>query len=264
MRREIRAHRKKGQRMNNEEAKNFRFKGVKIDNVGLEDVIGIISNNIHQKGYICVNDVRNIMVAINDKNLFDAINGSLLSIADGTPLTWYARLLGSKRIQRVAGFELMANMMRSDNGFKHYLLGDTEETIGRVIAKARIENINIQVAGHSPPFREQFSELDNDEIFKRINGEDPDIVWVSFGGVRQEKWMHQNIGKLRRGILVGIGAAFRFYIGDLYIPPKVFQRLGMQWFFRMIQSQRAFRMYIRIIPKFCFYFPSEVMKGRNR
>jgi N-acetylglucosaminyldiphosphoundecaprenol N-acetyl-beta-D-mannosaminyltransferase len=250
--------------MDKSELEYFRFKGIKINNVGLEDIVQVIYNNIRQKGYICLNDVRNVMVATEDNNLCHSINESLLSIADGTPLTWYGRLLGCKRIQRVAGFELMAHMLENNNGITHYLLGDTEETICRVIAKANKANSNLKVAWHSPPFREQFSEQENDAIFEKINGADPDIVWVSFGGVKQEKWMHQNIGKLRRGVVVGIGAAFRFYLGDIYVPPKIFQKLGLQWFFRMIRSKRAFQAYLHTLPKFCIYFPFEVVKSRNR
>jgi N-acetylglucosaminyldiphosphoundecaprenol N-acetyl-beta-D-mannosaminyltransferase len=242
----------------------FDFKGIKIDNVNLENIIEIITMKINQKGYICVNDVRNIMFASRDRVFSNAINESLLSIADGTPLAWYGRLVGFKRIQRVAGFELMATMLESENRFKHYLLGDTEETISRVIEKARKSNNNIQIVGQSPPFRKQFTEHENEMICEKINREDPDIIWVSFGGRKQEIWMHQNISKLRRGVMVGVGAAFRFYIGDLYIPPKLFQKFGMQWVFRMINTPRAFHFYIRTFPKFCFYFPFEVLNGRKK
>ena len=241
----------------------FNFRGVKIDNVRLENIMEIITAKINQKGYICVNDVRNVIIASGDRVFGNAINESLLSIADGTPLAWYGRLVGFKRIQRVAGFELMATMLESENSFKHYLLGDTEETISRVIEKARKTNANIRIVGQSPPFRKQFSEHENEMICEKINREDPDVIWVSFGGGKQEIWMHQNIDKLRRGVMVGVGAAFRFYIGDLYIPPKLFQKLGMQWVFRMINTPRAFHFYIRTFPKFCFYFPFEVLKGRR-
>jgi N-acetylglucosaminyldiphosphoundecaprenol N-acetyl-beta-D-mannosaminyltransferase len=241
----------------------FNFRGIKINNVRLENIIEIITAKIYQKGYICVNDVRNVINASVNRAFCNAINESLLSIADGTPLAWYGRLIGLKRIQRVAGFELMATMLESENSFKHYLLGDTEETINRVIEKARKTNTNIRIVGQSPPFRKKFSEHDNEMICEKINREDPDIIWVSFGGGKQEIWMHQNIGKLRRGVMVGVGAAFRFYIGDLYIPPKLFQKLGMQWFFRMISTPRALHLYFRSFPKFCFYFPFEVWKGRR-
>jgi N-acetylglucosaminyldiphosphoundecaprenol N-acetyl-beta-D-mannosaminyltransferase len=254
--------------MNNRKANRvepayFKFKGIKIDNVRLENIMKIIENNVNQKGYICVNDVQNVIFASKDMVFCNAINESLLSIADGTPLAWYGKLLGCKRVRRVAGFELLESILESDNGFKHYLLGDTEETINRVIVKARKSNRNIRIAGHSPPFRKQFSEHENDMIFEKINSEDPDIIWVCFGGGKQEQWMHQNFNRLRRGVLVGVGAAFRFYIGDIYIPPKLFQKLGMQWIFRIISTRGTFFSYLRALPSFCFYFPIEVIKGRR-
>jgi N-acetylglucosaminyldiphosphoundecaprenol N-acetyl-beta-D-mannosaminyltransferase len=249
--------------MSKAEIEYVRFKGIKIDNVGLKKTIEIITNNIHQKGYVCITDVRNVMYATKDKRLFNAINESLLSIPDGTPLAWYGRLLGCNTIRRVAGFDLMANMLENNNGFKHYLLGDTEQTISRVIAKARKANNNLQVAGHSPPFREHFNELENNIMCEKINSEDPDIVWVSFGGGKQDKWMHQNISKLRRGVLVGVGAAYRYYLGDLYIPPKIVQKSGMQWAVRLMGHPASIPEVIRYQSIFVFYFLIEILKNRK-
>ena len=249
---------------NKSELEYVQFKGIKIDNVRLGDIIEIIKSNIHKKGYVCVNDVRSVMIAIKDKRSFNAINGSLLSIADGTPLAWYVRLLGCKRIERVAGFEIMANLLENNDGLKHYLLGDTEQTIRRVIDKARKANKNLQITGHSPPFRNQFSEIENEIICEKINSEGPDIVWVSFGGGKQDRWMHQNISKLRRGVLIGVGAAFRYYVGDLYIPPKVVQKLGMQWVFRLMRHPASIPENIHYRSVFIFYLLFEVLRAKMK
>ena len=48
--------------------------------------------------------------------------------------------------------------------------------------------------------------------------------------------MYQNMNRLNRGVMAGVGAAFKFYIGDLYIPPKIIQKMGMQWIFRMLDN----------------------------
>jgi len=249
--------------MNNNEIKCFHFKGIKIDNVRLDDIVDTIASNRHRRGYVCVNDVRSIMYAIKDSVLFNAINDSLLSIADGTPLAWYGRLIGCKNIRRVAGFELMSYMLENNNGYKHFLLGDTEQTINRVIEKAKKTNHDLQIEGHSPPFRDHFSEKDNEIVFEKINCENPDIVWVAFGGGKQEKWMHQNIHRLRKGVMVGVGAAFRFYVGDLYVPPSIVQKLGMQWFFRMMGNPACIPANIRYRSHFVYYFLKEFKKGRD-
>lgn len=251
--------------MENIEIEHVLFKGIKINDVGMRDIYEIIRNNRHHKGYVCLNDVSNIMAAAKDKEMSDSINQSLLSISDGTPLPWYGRLVGCKRIERIAGFELMSHIMEDCNGFKHYLLGDTEQTINRVIAKARNANSNLKIAGYSPPFKAKFSEEDNEIIFDKINREDPDIIWVSFGAWKQEKWMHQNLRRLNRGIMAGVGAAFKYYIGDLYMPPKFIQKLGLQWLFRIMTSKPSRKTFttLRFRTKFAFHFPFEVIKGRR-
>ncbi len=241
----------------------FYFRGIKINNVGLDNIHEVIANNRYGMGYVCLTEVRNVITATRDKELRDAINGSLLSIADGTPLAWFGRLSGCRRIQRVAGFDLLASMLEADNGFKHFLLGDTEDVISKVIAKAKKANGNLRITGYSPPFKEHFSEDDNNTIFDNIKRADPDIVWVSLGGGKQEKWMHQNLNRLERGTMAGVGAAYRFYIGQIYVPPKVVQKLGLQWLFRMMGSSRVFHMMIRTHPKFCFYFPLELWRARR-
>lgn len=222
--------------MGDEENKIVNFLGVKIDIVNYNRVRDIITTTLQndRKGYICVNDVGNVIAATQDRRLFQAINSSLISLADGTPLAWFAKLAGYKEIERIAGMDIMVNQFLERDGRKHFLLGDTENRINRVIKKAKHLNSSIRIAGYSPPFKE-FDKEDNRLILDRLNSEKPDIIWVSFGGGKQEKWMHDNIDKLDRGIMVGIGAAFKWFLGELLVPPKVFQRMGLQWLFRFTQ-----------------------------
>ncbi len=194
-----------------------------------------------------------------------AINESLISIPDGTPLAWFGKLVGCNRIERIAGAELLRLMLEETHGLKHYLLGDTEETIQLVMEKAKRNNPSLLITGHSPPFKEEFDRNDTEAMLDRINKENPDIIWVCFGGPKQNKWMHQNYHLLNRGVMIGVGAAFRFYIGKIKIPPKIIQRIGMQWFFRMLDDpEKWFRLGV---PKrhltLLANFPSEIVKARK-
>ena len=191
--------------------------------------------NANDKGYICVTDVGNVIGASKDRELLEAVNRSLLSVPDGMPLVWYARLVGCKNIERIAGADLMARLLFENNGYKHYLLGDTEQTIRRVIEKAESVNGQIRISGYSPPYK-KFEIEDNASMVDRINTINPDIIWLSFGGGKQEKWMHQNFSGLNRGIIIGVGAAFKWFIGDLITPPRIFQKMGLQWLFRIGQG----------------------------
>jgi N-acetylglucosaminyldiphosphoundecaprenol N-acetyl-beta-D-mannosaminyltransferase len=249
----------------------FEYRGVRIDDTNLDDISDIVSVGSTQKGYICFNDVSNIMLAISDPGMLESVNESYISASDGMPLVWFGKLVGGKRIERVTGFDCLSHLLEEDNGLRHFLLGDTDETIEKVINMARSRNTNLQVKGYSPPFKDTFNDEDNEIIIKQINDFDADVVWVSFGGGKQEKWMHENCQKINKGLMMGVGAAFRFYIGTLTVPPKFFQKMGLQWFFRMLDNPNPdywIRTHLPYRLKFLLSLPFEVFKtwamGRTR
>lgn len=247
------------------EPEHILFKQVKISNINFNEAYTTIKNNIATKGYVCLTDVGVAIMATKDDELRQAIWESLISIPDGMPLAWYGKLLGCKKIERIAGGEFLRSLLEGKNDLVHFLLGDTEKTIAQVIQKAKSVNINIQISGYSPPFVEKFTQDDTRKIFDKINEASPDIIWVSFGGGKQDKWMNQNMNLLDRGVMIGVGAAFRFYIGELKIPPQIIQNLGLQWFYRMLGD--PIRWLKRPFPlrlKFLMNFPIEVIKAHIR
>jgi len=214
-----------------------KFNGVKVSNVSYRNVLATLSEALEKKesSYICLTDVSNLIVATKNRDLRLAINESLLSLADGMPLVWYAWMAGCKEIERISGATLMRRLIVDMQHYKHFLLGDTEETIEKVIAEARKLSPSIQIAGYSPPFKE-FDDEDNRHMLEKVKAVNPDIVWVCFGGVKQERWMNQHFANLDSGVMIGVGAAFRFLIGEIVTPPEIFQKLGLQWLFRLTQA----------------------------
>jgi N-acetylglucosaminyldiphosphoundecaprenol N-acetyl-beta-D-mannosaminyltransferase len=256
------------------EYQSVEFMNVKINTVNYCDVNNIIKFALTngQKDYICLTDVGNVISATNDAQLNTAINMSLLSLADGTPLAYYARLAGYNRIERIAGVRLMELLFAEDNRFSHFLLGDTDQVINKVINKARDINRGIDITGYSPPFRE-FTNEDNYDMIERIRKANPDIIWVCFGGGKQEKWMNHNIGSIKNGIMIGVGSGLRWYVGDLKIPPKIFQKLCLQWFYRLVSEYikdphkcGTFFMERQLLkfPSFIMNFPTELIRARRK
>lgn len=211
------------------------FMGVRIDDVDYPTLSRMIEEILEENGraYISVNDVGSVMTATWDREVREAINSSALSVSDGTPLAWFGRLSGCRSIERISGRDLMENLFANPGGYRHFLLGDTEKTIEKVKAKAADIFPGIWIDGYSPPFRE-FDDEDNLIIMEKINAANPDIIWVSLGGGRQDKWMHDHVGQLPRGVMIGVGAALRWFTGDLVTPPRFIQKMGLQWVFRIV------------------------------
>ena len=252
---------------------SVQFRGVKINNICYSNVYKTIANLVKSdgKGYVCLTDVGNVIRATVDPSFRENVNCSLLSLADGMPLAWYTKLVGGKEIERISGMDLMIKLISENDGHKHFLLGDTEERINKVIEKAKEINADIQISGFSPPFKE-FDADDNRLMIDMLNRENPDIIWVSFGGGKQEKWMHDNIHMLNRGVMIGAGAAFKWLIGELKPPPKIIQNLGLQWVSRNLQrllheprkTRKSFLWILKWKMMFVMHFPGEVIRNRRR
>ncbi|GFO61683.1 glycosyl transferase [Geomonas silvestris] len=220
--------------MNFTEVPYVKYDGVKVNNICYRGVLDMVIDLIKQQkcGYICLTDVSNLIVATKNPDLRLAINDSMLSLADGMPLVWYAKMVGCKEIERISGAALMKRLIIDMGNYRHFLLGDTEDTIEKVIAEARKLTPNIFITGHSPPFKD-FDDEDNRDMLEKVRTAKPDIIWVCFGGVKQERWMNRHIATLDRGVMIGVGAAFRFFIGEIVTPPEIFQKMGLQWLFRL-------------------------------
>jgi N-acetylglucosaminyldiphosphoundecaprenol N-acetyl-beta-D-mannosaminyltransferase len=244
--------------------RSVKFKGSNIDCVNYRDISTVIKDGVQGRGYIVLTNVLAITKGTRDRELLEATNGALLSVIDGMPLKWFARLSGFERAERVSGPTLFRNLLEEKNDFRHFLLGDTEHTIKKVIAKAKRADPNVRISGYSPPFKDIFDKSDTSEILRNIAKDDPDIIWVSFGGLKQAKWMSENFHLLDRGVMIGVGAAFRFYIGDIKEPDPIFQYLGLQWLFRLLEEPKRWApQMLKGFPYFLLQFPFEVIKARR-
>ncbi|MCB0727028.1 MAG: WecB/TagA/CpsF family glycosyltransferase [Ignavibacteriae bacterium] len=201
----------------------------------------------------------------NSPMLKIAINNSFMSLPDGRPISLLANIKGIKDIDRVAGPDFMKEIFRktSGTGLRHFFLGDTGEILEKLINKIR-ENYDLQIAGSlSPEFGNWTAETD-EQIIKRINDSEADFIWVALGGGKQEVWMNENYNKLNKGIMTGVGAGFRFFTGDIKRAPLVFQRLGFEWLFRLMQQPgRMFKRYMTTLPFFVVYSFEELISRKT-
>jgi N-acetylglucosaminyldiphosphoundecaprenol N-acetyl-beta-D-mannosaminyltransferase len=151
----------------------------------------------------------------------------------------------------------------SDSSITHFFLGDTEETHLRLREKLS-KKYKLKIAGSYSPEFGNWSSQTNEKIIQMINIANPDFIWVSLGGGRQENWMRDHFIKLNKGIMVGVGAAFRFYLKEIKRAPYIFQRLGLEWLFRLIQQPRKmFIRYTTTLPFFIFYCAQEFFANNN-
>ncbi|MFB7138932.1 WecB/TagA/CpsF family glycosyltransferase [Gottfriedia sp. NPDC056225] len=236
--------------------------GVNIAAINMEWLLRYLKTNVKSESgnllagdYICVSNVHTTISSFEDAEYCNIQNGGLMAIPDGGPLSTVGKKRGYKDMSRTTGPNLMEELFeRSEEaGFRHFFYGSTEETLKKVYTELLKKNHDIQIAGmYSPPFR----PLTDDEdmlIIKQINETKPDFIWIGLGAPKQERWMADHLGKLD-GLMIGVGAGFDYFAGNINRAPNWMQKNNLEWFYRLIQEpKRLLKRYMYTNTKFIWH-----------
>jgi N-acetylglucosaminyldiphosphoundecaprenol N-acetyl-beta-D-mannosaminyltransferase len=223
--------------------------GVPFDNVTKAEAISLVEQMIAsgQPHYVVTPNVDFLVQARRDVELRRILFEAHLVLCDGTPLVWASRLLGNALPERVAGADLVPLLIQiaARKKYRLFLLGATPESAQRAVARLEAQYPGLIVAGHySPPFN-QLLEMDHEEIKRRIRAAEPDLLFVSFGCPKQEKWVAMHYRNLAVPVTAGVGATIDFLAGQVKRAPAWMQRSGTEWIFRLAQEpRRLFRRYL--------------------
>ena len=229
--------------------------GVGVSAITMQHALAFIDRWIatEVRRYVCVTGVHGVMESQADPALRAIHNAAGLVTPDGMPLVWLARLRGHRFVERVYGPDLMlaACAHSVGKGYRHFFYGGGRGVPERLAERLQARYPGLEVAGvWSPPF----GELTVDEeqaIVDRINAANPQIVWVGLSTPKQERWMAQNVHRLRASVLIGVGAAFDFHAGMKRQAPRWMQRNGLEWVFRLgSEPHRLWRRYLFNNPAF--------------
>ena len=208
-----------------------------------------------ERRYVCVTGVHGVMESQRDPGLLEIHNRSGLTVPDGMPMVWACRRAGAAWVSRVYGPDFMraACARGVSAGWRMFLYGAAPETVERLARTLRRTYPGIQIVGAiSPPFR-PLTNTERDEVVAEINRAQPDIVWVGLSTPKQERWMSENRAALSAPILAGVGAAFDLVSGTQRQAPRFLQRVGLEWFYRLLQEpRRLWKRYARNNPTFVF------------
>lgn len=164
-----------------------------------------------------------------------------LVIADGMPLVWLSRLIGTPLPERVTGADmvpLIAERAARDH-VKLYFLGGKEEYTRSAADILTKRYPGLEIVGIDTPFvklDDPDAEKLDLEICRKINESGADILLVGFGNPKQEIWAERNRANLKCGIAVGIGGTFNFIAGAVKRAPDWMRHTGTEWIFRIIQE----------------------------
>ncbi len=234
--------------------------GVNIAAINMDWLLQFTQDNIDKLAgdYICVSNVHTIITSSEDEEYKAIQNGGIMAIPDGGPLKSVGRKRGAKEMTRTTGPSYMGEILKI-GGYRHFFYGSTEETLEKLSENLTKEYPQSTIAGmYSPPFH-QLNEEEDQTIIEMINNSNPDFVWIGLGAPKQEKWMAAHQGKIK-GLMVGVGAAFDYYAGNIKRAPQWMQKTNLEWLYRLMQDPiRLHKRYFVTNSKFIW---NAVIRGK--
>lgn len=232
--------------------------GVPVDDVTMEEALEQIVTFVRQgRGdgttyQVATVNVDFVVNAQRDERLLELMRRVDLSLPDGMPIVWGARMLGGGARERVTGADLVPAlaMRAAREGFSLYFYGAPPGVAQRAadLLRDRAPGITVTASsGHGvgPDGRADPADIEH------IVSAAPDIVCVALGNPKQEWWIDRHRAEVGASVLIGVGGTFDLMVGDKRRAPQWMQRVGCEWIFRALQEpRRLVRRYARDIVVF--------------
>jgi len=187
-------------------------------------------------------------LACRNGRLRAALRRADLVFCDGEGVRLAARLLGERLPERITYADWVWRLagLAASRGFSVYLLGARPGVAAEAARRLRERHPRLRVAGaHHGYFDRRPGSPENEEVVRRVNAADPDILLVGFGMPEQELWLLENRGRLTARVALTCGAALDYASGRLRRGPRLLTENGLEWLARLaVEPRRLWRRYL--------------------
>ncbi len=202
-----------------------------IEKIKIDDDAKRIINTINPHSYV---------TAKNDMVFQSALLDSDLLLPDGSGKVLAAKQINKVQIKKIAGSDLHIHLLKelNEKGGSCFYMGARQNTLDKIKERLSKEFPNIKAGFYSPPYRENFLGVENEEILKNIKAFDPDVLFVGLTAPKQEKWLYRNKDELDFKIACCIGAVFDFYAGTIKRSSPFWVKNHMEWLPRLVNEPK--------------------------
>ena len=216
--------------------------------------------------YVCFSTVHMVMESHDDPRFAAKVNAADMVVTDGMPLVWMQKRLGKQEGGRVRANDLMTQLCESAarENIKVGFYGGRQEVIDAILERAKRELPNLQIAyAFSPPFRPLTAEEDA-AVVGEIKTSGAQILFMGLGCPKQENWMAAHRGRVP-AVMLGVGASFDFYAGNVKESPQWLQNIGLEWLYRLAQEpRRLWYRYLILNPRFMWQAAKQLVRRNNK
>ena len=229
----------------------IRILGVRVDEYDMQQSLDLIGAFVAQSGdelkQVVTINPEGVWLAQGDGELKRIIDDAALVTPDGNGVLWAARQLGTPIKERVAGIELLENICRrgAEEGWRIYLLGAKPGVADAAAGKLQEKYPGLQIVGcDNGYFRDR-----EEQAVSCVREAKADVLFAALGMPYQEHWLYDHRRELGCKVAVGVGGSFDVLAGLVRRAPGLWQRLKLEWLWRLLSDPKRWRRYL-VIPRY--------------
>jgi N-acetylglucosaminyldiphosphoundecaprenol N-acetyl-beta-D-mannosaminyltransferase len=218
-----------------------------IHNLSTQETLDAIERAIRDKKQIhhVVVNAGKIIAMQSDPELHRSVNNCDLINADGQAVVWASKFLGKPLKERVAGIDLMENLVKlaHTKKYKIYFFGAKEKVVKSVVDRYSVEFSPDIITGYRNGY---FDPSEERKIAEEISNSGANILFVAISSPTKEKFLYQYKETLHKvNFIMGVGGSFDVISGKIKRAPVWMQNAGLEWFYRFIQEpKRMWKRYL--------------------
>jgi N-acetylglucosaminyldiphosphoundecaprenol N-acetyl-beta-D-mannosaminyltransferase len=222
------------------------FLGVPVHLLTMEQTLTRVGDAMQEKRkilHVALNVAKFVKLQRDDELRADVFGADIVGV-DGAGIVLGARLFGIRIPERVAGVDLMENVLAlcAERGYRPYFLGARPDVLETAMANIRQRHPALSIAGSHHGY---FKAADEADIIEQIRSAQPDCLFVGMPTPRKERFMAAHRAALDVPFVMGVGGGIDILAGHVRRAPAVWQRNGLEWLYRILQEPR--RMWWRYL-----------------
>ncbi|KAF0370178.1 WecB/TagA/CpsF family glycosyltransferase [Pediococcus acidilactici] len=218
---------------------------IEFDSINMAETVELVDENIQLgKGlHLLGVNADKINEINNNERLKKICEEAEIINADGASVILASKLLGKPLPERVAGIDLMQELLELANKKKYpvYFIGAKNEVVSTMVKKLEKKYKNLRIAGYRDGY---FKESEWPQISEQINQSGAKLVFIGITSPIKEYFIDFLLKNESHAVLMGVGGSFDVLSGKIKRAPEWMQKSNLEWLYRVSQEpKRLFKRY---------------------
>lgn len=230
------------------ERKTVKLLGFEIDTFDFQGAVDYAVALIKDKkgGQIVTINPEMIEYGLKNEEFASLIKQADLVFPDGVGVEIGLKIKGHN-IRRIAGIEFSKKMLEecASNNFSVAFIGAKPEIIEKAVLNLKNEIPNLNVCY----LKDGYFDV-REQILAELKEKSPAFVLVALGSPRQEDFIKEARKLLPQSVMIGVGGSFDVWSGEVQRAPEIYQKLGLEWLYRVSKEPWRLKRIFPTLPKF--------------